>query len=354
MALLEVRDLNVMVRTHRGVAAAVRNMRFALERGETLGVIGESGSGKTLAMLALMGLLPRNAWAEGSIVFNGQELVGASEKTLCALRGDDLGMVFQEPMTALDPLQRIGDQVAEPLRQHRAMDRRAALAHAVELLDRVGIPDARERLNDYPHQFSGGQRQRIMIAAALACDPDVLIADEPTTALDVTVQAQILNLLRELVAERGMALILISHDLAVIARNVQRMMVLYAGAVAESGSTSEVYARMAHPYTRALLAARPRIGAPRGAPLQTIPGRVPDMFTPPPGCRFAGRCSFVQDDCRGQEPPLFAVPVHATPQAIHGGTPEILSAQAAIAADTGRQTPSVPHLARCYHMQLTP
>lgn len=331
MALLEVRNLHVMVRTHRGVAAAVRDVNFSLERGETLGVIGESGSGKTLAMLALMGLLPRNAWAEGSIVFNGQELVGASEKTLCALRGDDLGMVFQEPMTALDPLQRIGDQVAEPLRLHRDIDRSSALEQAAQLLDRVGIPDARDRLLDYPHQFSGGQRQRIMIAAALACDPDVLIADEPTTALDVTVQAQILGLLRELVAERGMALILISHDLAVIARNVQRMMVLYAGSVVESGRTDEVFARMAHPYTRALLAARPRIGAPRGAPLQTIPGRVPDMFAPPAGCRFAGRCAFVQTDCAQGEPPAFAVP-----------------------AITQAETGALPHLARCFHMPLTP
>ena len=302
MALLEVKDLSVLLHTHRGSAAGVRQVSFALERGETLGVIGESGSGKTLAMLALMGLLPRNAWAEGSIVFNGQELVGASEKTLCALRGDDLGMVFQEPMTALDPLQRIGDQVAEPLRQHRAMDRRAALAHAVELLDRVGIPDARERLNDYPHQFSGGQRQRVMIAAALACDPDVLIADEPTTALDVTIQAQILNLLRELVAERGMALILISHDLAVIARNVQRMMVLYAGAVAESGSTSGVFARMAHPYTRALLASRPAMDPDHRREEAPVSGDPPNPINPPSGCRFHPRCGLAAPVCAQRMP----------------------------------------------------
>ncbi len=323
MALLEVRNLSVLVRTQRGAAAVVRHLDFDLERGDTLGLIGESGSGKTLAMLALMGLLPRNAWAEGSIVFNGQQLVGASEATLCALRGDDLGMVFQEPMTALDPLQRIGDQVAEPLRLHRKLRRREALQQAATLLERVGIADAQHRLDDYPHQFSGGQRQRIMIAAALACDPDILIADEPTTALDVTVQAQILQLLQELVEERGMALILISHDLALIARNVQRMMVLYAGSVVESGATANVFAHMAHPYTRALLAARPRIGQPRGIPLPVIPGRLPDPFAPPPGCRFASRCTLAQEDCRVTEP---------TDTAIPDGN-------------------SCPHLVRCLHWQ---
>ena len=323
MALLEVKDLSVLLHTHRGSAAGVRQVSFALERGQTLGVIGESGSGKTLCMLALMGLLPNNAEAQGSILFNGQQLVGASEQDLCALRGDDIGMVFQEPMTALDPLQRIGDQVAEPLRLHRNMRRREALDHAAALLDRVGIPDAQQRLKDYPHQFSGGQRQRIMIAAALACDPDVLIADEPTTALDVTVQAQILDLLRDLVAERGMALILISHDLAVIARYTQQMLVLYSGGVVESGATAAVFARMAHPYTRALLQARPRLDAARGTRLPTIPGQVPDLFAPPPGCRFADRCSRVQDDCRLAEPPMVALPA-ASP---------------------------IPHLARCLHLE---
>ena len=323
MALLEVNDLSVLLHTHRGSAAGVRNVSFSLERGQTLGVIGESGSGKTLCMLALMGLLPNNAEAQGSIVFNGQQLVGTSEEALCALRGDDIGMVFQEPMTALDPLQRIGDQVAEPLRLHRGMRRREALEHAAALLERVGIPDAQQRLKDYPHQFSGGQRQRVMIAAALACDPDVLIADEPTTALDVTVQAQILDLLRDLVAERGMALILISHDLAVIARYMQQMLVLYSGGVVESGATEAVFARMAHPYTRALLQARPRLDAARGSLLPTIPGQVPDLFAAPAGCPFADRCHRVQDDCRQAEPPMVTLP----------------------ASDP------IPHLARCLHLE---
>ena len=304
MALLEVRDLNVMVRTHRGVAAAVRNMRFTLERGETLGVIGESGSGKTLAMLALMGLLPRNAWAEGSIVFNGQELVGASEKTLCALRGDDLGMVFQEPMTALDPLQRIGDQVAEPLRQHRAMDRRAALAHAVELLDRVGIPDARERLNDYPHQFSGGQRQRIMIAAALACDPDVLIADEPTTALDVTTQAQILDLIKEIQREQRMAVLFITHDLGVVAGMCDGVNVLYGGRIVERAKRHPLFAEPRHPYTGGLLGSIPRLDGDRDARLFPIPGSVADNIPWDHACAFAPRCHQEGEKCRTVAPDL--------------------------------------------------
>ncbi|RYY92580.1 MAG: ABC transporter ATP-binding protein, partial [Comamonadaceae bacterium] len=257
MALLEVSDLSVELQTHRGPAYAVRNASFTLERGASLGLIGESGSGKSITVMALMGLLPENAQVTGSIRFDGRELVGLPERDLCKLRGNRIGMIFQEPMTALNPVHTIGRQVAEPLRLHRGMSAKDALKEAVALLDRVGIPDAARRIDAYPHQFSGGQRQRITIAMALACGPDLLIADEPTTALDVTIQRQILDLIRELVAERGMALMLISHDLGVIAQNVARMLVMYGGTVVESGPTTSVFANRMHPYTLGLFAARP-------------------------------------------------------------------------------------------------
>ena len=228
------------------------------------------------------------------------------DKTLCQLRGNRMAMVFQEPMSALNPVHSIGRQVAEPLRLHQGLSARQARTQAMELLERVGIARAAERLDAYPHQFSGGQRQRITIAMALACGPDLLIADEPTTALDVTVQRQILELLAGLVAERGMALILISHDLGVISQNVDRMMVMYGGSVVESGSTASVFSAMAHPYTRGLFAARPHLGAvhaPGQRPrLSTIPGTVPELVDLPAGCPFAGRCSYTVDDCHHKQP----------------------------------------------------
>ena len=301
MALLEVTDLHVHLRTPRGVAEAVRGLSFTLERGDTLGLIGESGCGKSMAALALLGLLPDNARASGSIRLDGQELVGLADASLCQIRGQRIGMVFQEPMAALNPLHRIGRQVAEPLRLHRGLGARAARQEALALLDRVGIADAARRIDAYPHQFSGGQRQRITIAMALACGPDLLIAAEPTTALDVTLQQQILDLISALVAERQMALILISHDLAVMAHNVRRMLVMYGGSVVESGPTASVFGTMAHPYTRGLLAARPPWGAPhplgQRRHLPTIAGTVPELFDLPAGCPFAGRCAFTAADC---------------------------------------------------------
>ncbi|HZY16400.1 MAG TPA: ABC transporter ATP-binding protein, partial [Ramlibacter sp.] len=264
MSLLEVKDLSVQLQTHRGLAHAVRNASFALERGGSLGLIGESGCGKSITAMALLGLLPDNAKVTGSIVFDGQELVGKPERELCALRGDRIGMIFQEPMTALNPVHPVGRQVAEPLRLHRGLSAAAARKEAIALLDRVGIPAAAKRIDAYPHQFSGGQRQRVTIAMALACGPDLLIADEPTTALDVTIQQQILDLIRELVAERGMALMLISHDLGVIAQNVQRMLVMYGGSVVESGPTDAVFADRMHPYTLGLFSARPGLRSARG------------------------------------------------------------------------------------------
>ncbi|RYX94223.1 MAG: ABC transporter ATP-binding protein [Comamonadaceae bacterium] len=297
MALLEVTDLHVRLQTQRGPADAVRGVGFSLARGETLGLIGESGCGKSITVLSLLGLLPDSAQVTGSIRFDGQELVGLRDDALCRIRGNRIGMIFQEPMTALNPVHTIGRQVAEPLRVHRGLSGADARKEAIALLDRVGIADAARRLDAYPHQFSGGQRQRVTIAMALACGPDLLIADEPTTALDVTIQQQILDLISELVEERGMALMLISHDLGVIAQNVSRMLVMYGGSVVESGPTDTVFANRAHPYTRGLFAARPRLGAPRGTRLTTIAGTVPELVDLPSGCPFAGRCAWTVPEC---------------------------------------------------------
>ncbi len=300
--LLEVNNLSVRLQTHRGAAYAVRGVDFSLQRGETLGLIGESGCGKSITAMALLGLLPENAEVDGSIRFDGQELLGQSDALLQRIRGNRIGMIFQEPMTALNPVHTIGDQVAEPLRIHRGASRSAARAQAIALLDRVGIPQAAQRFNAYPHQFSGGQRQRITIALALACGPDLLIADEPTTALDVTIQGQILELISDLVQERDMALILISHDLGVIAENVERMLVMYGGSVVESGPTDAVFSDMAHPYTRGLFGARPRLGAARGARLTTIAGTVPELVDLPRGCPFADRCPIAIGECATTQP----------------------------------------------------
>ena len=305
--MLQVSDLRISLPTQRGMAQAVRGLGFALARGETLGLIGESGCGKSLTALALMGLLPEGAQATGSIRFDGQELLGLPDAQLCRLRGNRIAMVFQEPMTALNPVHTIGRQVAEPLRLHRGLTARQARAEAIALLERVGIAQAAQRFGAYPHQFSGGQRQRITIAMALACGPDLLIADEPTTALDVTLQRQILDLIAALVAERGMALILISHDLGVIAQTVRRTLVMYGGTVVESGPTRAVFGVQAHPYTQGLFAARPRLGAMRGARLPTIAGTVPDLADLPTGCPFAGRCALTIGACHAALPPAVAL-----------------------------------------------
>jgi peptide/nickel transport system ATP-binding protein len=311
MPLLDVRDLSITLRTQRGPARAVRDVSFTLDRGETAGLVGESGSGKTLTALALLGLLPEGAQVTGSIRFEGEELVGASEDRLCDLRGNRIAMVFQEPMTALNPVHTVGRQVAEPLRVHKGLDAAAARTEAVALLERVGIADATRRLDQYPHQFSGGQRQRITIAMALACGPDLLVADEPTTALDVMVQQQILALVRELVRERGMALLLVSHNLGVIADHVARTMVMYGGSVVESGPTADVFAQPRMPYTLGLLAARPRLTTQRMDRLPTIAGTVPDIADLPAGCPFAGRCRYTIDACSVTPPPPEGVgPAH--------------------------------------------
>ncbi|WP_326536386.1 ABC transporter ATP-binding protein [Pseudorhodoferax sp.] len=324
--LLQVRDLRIGLTTQRGPADAVRGLSFDLARGETLGIVGESGCGKSITVMSLMGLLPANARVGGSIRFGGQELVGLSESAMCKIRGNRIGMIFQEPMTALNPVHTIARQVAEPLRLHRGLSKADARREALTLLDRVGIPDAAQRLDAYPHQFSGGQRQRIMIAMALACGPDLLIADEPTTALDVTIQKQILDLLAELVAERGMALILISHDLGVIAQTVSRMLVMYGGSVVESGPTAAVFAERAHPYTQGLFAARPALGAAKGHRLATIAGSVPELVDLPPGCPFAGRCAHTVPACHTTVPAPTPLPHDHAVRCIR--LPEIAGASA--------------------------
>ncbi len=317
MALLEVDHLRVTLQTSRGAADALRGVSFALDRGRTLGLIGESGCGKSITALALMGLLPEGARVAGSIRFDGTELTTLDEAQLCRLRGNRIGMVFQEPMTALNPLHTVGRQIAESLRLHKGLSARAARAEALRLLERVQLPQARERLDAYPHQLSGGQRQRVVIAIALACGPDLLVADEPTTALDVTIQREVLDLILELVREDGMGLLLISHDLGVMADTVQHLLVMYGGTVVESGPTAAVFERLAHPYTRGLFAARPRLGlrrsssgaltGHRGARLATIAGRVPELADMPAGCPFADRCDLVVDACRAAPPPAVHV-----------------------------------------------
>jgi len=305
--LLEVENLGVRLNTSRGPANAVRGVSFALKRGETLGLVGESGCGKSVTALSLMGLLPDSAVVTGSIKLDGDELAGLADAGYCKLRGNRISMIFQEPMTALNPMHTIGHQVAEPLRRHRNYSAAQARKEAIALLDRVGLPDAIRRVDAYPHQFSGGQRQRITIAMALACEPDLLIADEPTTALDVTIQGQILDLIADLVEERGMSMILISHDLGVIAENVQRMMVMYGGTVVESGPTDEVFRRMGHPYTQGLFRARPKLGARKGTRLKTIAGTVPELADLPSGCAFSDRCQLVIDQCHAALPPMIDV-----------------------------------------------
>jgi peptide/nickel transport system ATP-binding protein len=305
--LLDVSNLRVTLNTARGPADALRDVSFALDRGDTLGLIGESGCGKSITALALMGLLPEGAKVSGSIRLDGQELTALDEGGWCDLRGRRIGMVFQEPMTALNPLHTVGRQVAEPLRVHKGLSAAAARTEALRLLERVHLPQAARRLDAYPHQLSGGQRQRVVIAIALACGPDLLLADEPTTALDVTIQREVLDLIAELVADSRMALLLISHDLGVMARSVRRMLVMYGGTVVEDGPTDAVFARLAHPYTRALFAARPRLGLARGTRLATIPGRVPELADLPTGCAFADRCAHVVDACRRALPPPVAM-----------------------------------------------
>ena len=310
MSLLEVGGLEVVLDTPRGPARAVRGVGFALGRGETLGIVGESGCGKTMTALALMGLLPEGARVGGVVRFDGADLLAGSEDDWCRIRGNRIAMVFQEPMSSLNPLHTVGRQVTESLILHRGLGRGGARREARRLLDLVGIGDAGRRLDQYPHQLSGGQRQRVMIAMALANEPDLLVADEPTTALDVTIQKQILDLIGELVRDLGMGLVLISHDLAVIANTVDRIVVMYGGAVVESAPTRELFASLSHPYTQGLLSGIPQVGGGArrtGRRLQSIPGAVPELYDLPVGCTFADRCDLAEPACRGTPPGHVAV-----------------------------------------------
>jgi peptide/nickel transport system ATP-binding protein len=304
MPLLELTDLTVTLPTARGPAKALHDVSFALERGHTVGLIGESGCGKSLTALAILGLLPELAKVSGSIRFDNQELVGQTDAVLRKIRGAKIAMIFQEPMTALNPLHTISKQIAEPLMLHKHLNRQQAVQEALRLLERVQLPRAKERLNTYPHQLSGGQRQRVMIAIALACSPDLLIADEPTTALDVTIQKEVLKLISELVREDGMGLLLISHNLGLMQDQVERVMVMYAGSVVESAPTAELFSQRHHPYTQGLFASRPHMAMARGTRLITIPGRVPELGSVITGCAFADRCTKVVDSCRLETPSL--------------------------------------------------
>jgi len=305
-AVLHVEDLSVHFRTTLGVVKAVDKLSFAIGEGETVAIVGESGSGKSTVALAALRLIPDppGKVSGGRILFDGQDILTLPDAAIRAVRGRRIAMIFQEPMSALNPVFPVGEQIAEAVRTHFGASRREAETRAVEVMGQVGIPAPEERLRAYPHQLSGGLRQRVMIAIALACRPDVVIADEPTTALDVTLQAQVLELLRSLREELGLALWLITHDLGVVAEVADRVVVLYAGQVVEEAATTELFAHARHPYTRGLLASLPPAGGERPARLRSIPGTVPDPRAWPPGCRFAPRCERAQSDCGAAVPQL--------------------------------------------------
>jgi len=306
--LLAVEDLRVHFWTGSGTVHAVNGISFEIGAGETLGIVGESGCGKSVTALALLGLLPRAGRVRSGVArFDGRDLLRLNQRALRRVRGRQIAMIFQDPMTSLNPVLTIGRQLREPLETHFGMNRKAAAARAAELLDRVGIPNPDVRLSDYPHQFSGGMRQRAMIAMALACRPKLMIADEPTTALDVTIQAQILALLKELVAEERTALILITHDLGVVAGMCERVNVMYAGMFMETGSAEQLFGTPRHPYTLGLLQSVPRLDAARRAALQPIEGAPRDMLRPPSACPFQPRCRYEVEQSRLEVPPLLEI-----------------------------------------------
>ena len=309
MPLLQVKDLRTYFKTDNGTARSVDGVSFSIEKGEVLGIVGESGCGKSVTSLSIMRLIPEppgEIMPGSSIRFRDEEIISASEKRMREIRGNDIAMIFQEPMTSLNPVFPIGEQIAEALRLHRKLDKSAARKTAIDMLRLVGIPDSEERVDHYPHQLSGGQRQRVMIAIALSCEPDLLIADEPTTALDVTIQAQILELLADLRNRLGMAIMLITHDLGVVAEVCDRVVVMYAGEVVEEGPVSEIFQNPRHPYTQGLMQAIPRLGE-RVDRLAVIPGMVPSATNWPIGCRFHARCPYGFDVCVHQHPDLFVI-----------------------------------------------
>jgi peptide/nickel transport system ATP-binding protein len=303
--LLEVTDLTTSFKTPRGLATAVNNVSIVLDRGKTLGIVGESGSGKSVLSRSIMGLLPKqNVVRSGSVRFEGTEIAELSNSAMRAYWGTEMAMVFQDPMTSLNPVLKVGRQITESLHYHLHMDKQQANETALALLKSVGIPEAERRLSEYPHQLSGGMRQRIVIAVALACGPKILFADEPTTALDVTVQAQILNLLQQQQRERDMGMVLVTHDLGVVAGRADEIAVMYAGQVVERAPTRTLFAQMRMPYTEGLLKSIPKLEQPSHSRMQIIGGRPPDLVTPPPGCKFAPRCAYAQEKCHVEEPPL--------------------------------------------------
>ncbi|MGI8980328.1 MAG: ABC transporter ATP-binding protein [Pirellulaceae bacterium] len=322
--LLQVQDLHVHFKTDDGLVRAVNGVSFDLQPGETLGIVGESGSGKSVTCLAVMGLVPRppGIVAGGKAIYEGQDLLTLEQRGLAKVRGRKVAMIFQDPMTALNPFLTIEEQLTEVTRLHLGHSRQQARKHAIGMLEKVGIPAPDRRIDDYPHQFSGGMRQRVMIAMALSCRPDVLIADEPTTALDVTIQAQMLELIKELQKTHGTAVILITHALGVVASVCDRVLVMYAGKIVEEADVNGLFAQPRHPYTLGLLKSIPRWDADHTGPLATIPGQPPDMLRPPGGCPFNPRCPFVMDKCKIEEPQL-------TP-ADHGGRKACFADLAAI------------------------
>ncbi|MFI7384333.1 ABC transporter ATP-binding protein [Streptomyces sp. NPDC049813] len=308
-AFLSVRDLKVQFSTEDGAVKAVDGLSFDLERGKTLGIVGESGSGKSVTNLTVLGLHPKkNTTIDGEILLDGQELLTATESELEKLRGNKMAMIFQDSLTALSPYYTVGRQIAEPFRKHTGASKKEGRDRAIEMLGKVGIPHPKQRVDDFPHQFSGGMRQRAMIAMSLACNPELLIADEPTTALDVTVQAQILDLLKDLQQEFGSAIIMITHDLGVVANMADDILVMYAGRAVERGSTREVLKSPEHPYTWGLLGSMPRLSSDVNEPLMPIPGSPPSLLNPPSGCPFHPRCAFTDlvtgDRCSGERPLL--------------------------------------------------
>jgi peptide/nickel transport system ATP-binding protein len=308
--VLEVTDLRTQIRVRGGIINAVDGLSFRISQGETFGVVGESGCGKSMMALSILRLLPQFAASVGGVVdFGGTDLLHLSNREMRRIRGNEICMIFQEPMTSLNPVKTIGSQITEVLALHQRLPHRAAMDRAYELLDMVNISEARSRLADYPHQLSGGMRQRVMIAMAIACNPKVLLADEPTTALDVTIQAQIMELMGEIQQRLGTAIILITHDLALVAEQADRIMVMYTGRKVEEANVEELFERPCHPYTLGLLGSVPRLGSSISSPLhrrrlQEIPGSVPSLQKLPQGCTFADRCPFAADQCRQQFPPL--------------------------------------------------
>lgn len=326
MDLLRVENLNTNFRLHIGDVKAVRGISFHIGESESVGIVGESGSGKSVSMLSVMGLLPDSATVGAdSILFEGEELIGKPEKYMRKLRGDRMSMIFQDPMTSLNPLFTIGDQIMEPIRVHRKVSREEARGRALEMLKLVQIPSPESRLKQYPHELSGGMRQRVMIAIATCCNPKLLIADEPTTALDVTIQAQILDLMNSLKKELNTSIIMITHDMGVVASICTRVMVLYGGKILEEGSTREIFYGPKHPYTWGLLKSVPKVERGNRSKLVSIPGNPPDLFAPPAGCPFVPRCPYAMKICEKYMPPKFVLSdTHAAScWLLHGKAPRV-------------------------------